>query len=146
MAHSGTAHQHGCARAISLPTRRRLAHPKTHLPEPLPWERPHTRARFSLLSINPHSGSAAHVLISPTRRGPRLLHWELPNRRPLAHRRDVVADRNRQQPQDVAGGDPADGTHDGVAGVAGLHLIAQKLIMWPIRPWKHSCSASDIVG
>src|ERR1700741_2929599 len=48
--------------------------PKTHLPGSLPWERPHTPARFRYrLSIRTvHSGTAPHVLISPTRRTARL--------------------------------------------------------------------------
>ena len=42
------------------------------------------------------------------------------------------------QPQDVADHQPAD-PGDPDRG-------SQKLIMWPARPWKHSCSASDSVG
>ena len=46
-------------------------------------------------------------------------------------------DGNPGQPQDVADHQSAD---------AGDPDRSQKLIMWPTRPWKHSCSASDIVG
>src|SRR5262249_41105484 len=46
-------------------------------------------------------------------------------------------ERDRDQPHDVADHQSADGGDDD---------RSQKLIIWPIRPWKHSCSASDIVG
>ena len=30
--------------------------------------------------------------------------------------------------------------------IPATQIVLKKLIMWPMRPWKHSCSASDIVG
>src|ERR1700754_4747029 len=63
------------------------------------------------------------------------------HRRDNQHPRIDAARRDRNgnpgQPQDVADHQSPD---------AGDPDRSQKLIMWPTRPWKHSCSASDIVG
>ncbi|CDM74884.1 conserved hypothetical protein [Mycobacterium marinum E11] len=60
---------------------------------------------------------------------------------PLTYRREIITDRYGHQPQQVAGGHTA-----GPAQHRFGANHAQKLIMCPAKPWKHSCSASDIVG
>src|SRR5690606_4403629 len=56
---------------------------------------------------------------------------------PGVHPGRAHGQRDRHQPQGVPEQQPADSGENGVS---------QKLIMWPTRPWKHSCIASDRVG